>query len=52
MCFAGMDTLFAAIHWFCRAMAVHRDIQERSQAEMDKVVGRERLPGGLSDKDQ
>ncbi|KAH9853240.1 cytochrome P450 [Lenzites betulinus] len=41
----GADTLFSAMMAFFLAMAKYPDVQRRAQAELDAVVGPERLPG-------
>ncbi|KAI0310501.1 CyP450 monooxygenase [Amylostereum chailletii] len=41
---AGSDTTFSTITSFFLAMAVHPAAQRRAQAEIDAVVGRDRLP--------
>ncbi|KAI0644245.1 cytochrome P450 [Trametes meyenii] len=46
----GADTTHAAIHVFLFAMASHPEAQTRAQAELDSIVGRDRLPG-LHDRD-
>ncbi|KAJ6624204.1 cytochrome P450 [Mycena sp. CBHHK59/15] len=40
----GVDTTSATISWFFLAMALHPDIQLHGQQEIDRVVGRQRLP--------
>ncbi|KIJ70482.1 hypothetical protein HYDPIDRAFT_23584 [Hydnomerulius pinastri MD-312] len=41
---AGMDTVVATIHAFFLAMALYPEVQRRVQAEIDTVVGQDRLP--------
>ncbi|KAF8588233.1 cytochrome P450 [Ramaria rubella] len=41
---AGSDTTTAALHWFILAMTMYPEIQKRAQAEIDSVVGPDRLP--------
>jgi cytochrome P450 len=41
---AGSDTTVAAIESFFLAMLVYPNVQLKAQAEIDRVVGRERLP--------
>ncbi|KAI0289360.1 cytochrome P450 [Russula brevipes] len=41
---AGADTTFSAMMWFVVAMLVYPDLQKTAQAELDSVIGRERLP--------
>ncbi|EIW58805.1 cytochrome P450 [Trametes versicolor FP-101664 SS1] len=38
------DTTHAAAHVFFLAMALHKDVQEKAQSELDSVVGPDRLP--------
>ena len=41
---AGMDTTATFIRWAIAVLTNHVSIQERLQAEIDSVIGRERLP--------
>lgn len=41
---AGAESSSAAISWWMLAMILYPDAQKRAQAELDKVVGRDRLP--------
>jgi cytochrome P450 len=41
---AGSDTTVAAVISFFLAMLVYPDVQAKAQAEVDRVVGRDRLP--------
>ncbi|KAK0139635.1 Cytochrome P450 2U1 [Merluccius polli] len=41
---AGTDTSTNSILWMLLYMVLNPDVQEKVQAEMDQVVGRERLP--------
>jgi cytochrome P450 len=41
---AGSDTTVAAVISFFLAMLVYPDVQRRAQAEIDRVIGKERLP--------
>jgi cytochrome P450 len=41
---AGIDTVYATIMSFFLAMLVYPDVQSRAQAEVDRVVGTNRLP--------
>ncbi|XP_054757130.1 cytochrome P450 2D14-like [Lytechinus pictus] len=50
LCFAGFDTVSCSICWIIRLLSHHRDVQEKLQAELDDVVGRDRMPL-LSDGD-
>nr|BAL05096.1 cytochrome P450 [Phanerodontia chrysosporium] len=38
------DTTTATLSWFTMAMAKYPDVQKKAQAEIDRVVGRDRLP--------
>ncbi|KIJ96912.1 hypothetical protein K443DRAFT_681925 [Laccaria amethystina LaAM-08-1] len=40
----GSDTTIAAVQAFFLAMAMHADVQHKAQAEIDAVVGQDRLP--------
>ncbi|TDZ33843.1 Multifunctional cytochrome P450 monooxygenase [Colletotrichum spinosum] len=40
----GADTTASAIHSFILAMILYPDVQKRAQAEVDSVIGRDRLP--------
>ncbi|KAG6842992.1 hypothetical protein H0H93_002633, partial [Arthromyces matolae] len=40
----GADTTVSAIYSFFLAMALHPDVLKKAQAELDAVVGTERLP--------
>ncbi|KAL0563214.1 cytochrome p450, partial [Marasmius crinis-equi] len=46
----GTDTMNAALLSFIQSMVLHQDAQKKAQAEIDRVVGHERLPG-LSDRE-
>ncbi|KAF5368991.1 hypothetical protein D9758_002839 [Tetrapyrgos nigripes] len=41
---AGQETTASTIHWFLFSMLLYPEIQQRAQEELDKVVGRSRLP--------
>ncbi|KAI0755203.1 CyP450 monooxygenase [Daedaleopsis nitida] len=43
-CEAGADTTFSTLQVFFQAMALHPDAQKAAQAELDAVVGPDRLP--------
>ncbi|EKM50625.1 uncharacterized protein PHACADRAFT_200567 [Phanerochaete carnosa HHB-10118-sp] len=45
-----IDTTIATLSWFFMAMALYPEVQAKAQAEIDKVVGNERLPK-IEDKD-
>ncbi|KAH8684944.1 putative cytochrome P450 oxidoreductase OrdA-like protein [Ilyonectria robusta] len=47
---AGADTTVSAIACFFLAMTLHPEAQHKAQAEIDQVVGKNRLPN-LSDRD-
>jgi cytochrome P450 len=47
---AGADTTVAAVTSFFLAMVVYPEVQHRAQAELDAVVGRDRLPA-FSDRE-
>jgi cytochrome P450 len=49
--FAANDTTVAAVTSFFLAVLVYPEVQMRAQEELDRVVGRGRLPE-YSDKDQ
>jgi cytochrome P450 len=42
--FAGADTNVATLSWWMLAMIAFPEVQRRAQAELDAVVGRDRLP--------
>ncbi|XP_041838882.1 cytochrome P450 2U1 [Melanotaenia boesemani] len=46
---AGTDTTTNSVLWVLLYMALHPDIQDKVQAEIDEVVGRHRVPS-LTDK--
>ncbi|XP_040274318.1 cytochrome P450 2U1 [Bufo bufo] len=48
---AGTDTTTNTLLWSLLYMCLHRDVQEKVQAEIDSVIGRERPPS-LTDKIQ
>jgi cytochrome P450 len=41
---AGSDTTVAAVHSYFLAMLIWPDIQAKAQAQIDRVVGQDRLP--------
>ncbi|QRV83120.1 cytochrome P450 family protein [Ceratobasidium sp. AG-Ba] len=47
---AGAETTVASLMAFVQAMIMHPEVQEKVQAELDAVVGEDRLPE-LSDRD-
>ncbi|KAF8874760.1 cytochrome P450 [Infundibulicybe gibba] len=47
---AGADTTVFTVHGFFMAMALYPDIQRKAQAELDSVLGKNRLPE-FSDRD-
>ncbi|KIK64105.1 hypothetical protein GYMLUDRAFT_40354 [Collybiopsis luxurians FD-317 M1] len=46
----GADTTVSAIHSFFKAMALYPEVQAKAQAELDAVVGNDRLPS-FEDRD-
>jgi cytochrome P450 len=42
---AGIDTTVASVTAFFLAMVVYPEVQAKAQAEVDRVVGHDRLPG-------
>ncbi|KAJ3556207.1 hypothetical protein NM688_g2152 [Phlebia brevispora] len=48
---AGMETTAAALSFFVLAMVLHPDIMHRAQAEIDNVIGRDRLPSFADETD-
>uniref|UniRef100_A0A914UVP2 Cytochrome P450 n=1 Tax=Plectus sambesii TaxID=2011161 RepID=A0A914UVP2_9BILA len=46
---AGMETTATTLRWAVILLAAHPDIQTKLQAEIDAVIGRDRLPS-MSDK--
>jgi len=50
MYFAGADTTVTAVMRFIFAMVVHPEVQAKAHAELDLVVGKDRLPN-FTDKD-
>ncbi|XP_061586569.1 cytochrome P450 2U1 [Cololabis saira] len=46
---AGSDTTTNSVLWFLLFMILHPDIQDKIQAEIDEVVGRDRVPS-LTDR--
>ncbi|EMD35209.1 hypothetical protein CERSUDRAFT_116679 [Gelatoporia subvermispora B] len=41
---AGADTTAAVLSWFMLAMVVNPEVQQRAHEELDRVVGRDRMP--------
>ncbi|KAF8841012.1 cytochrome P450 [Paxillus ammoniavirescens] len=41
---AGAETSTSTLHWFLLVMLQHPEVQKRAQAEIDAVVGTDRLP--------
>ena len=41
----GTDPVFSVLLFWFLAMAMHPDVQERAQRELDEVVGHKRVPG-------
>jgi cytochrome P450 len=48
---AGSDTTVAAVTSFFLAAVVYPEVQKRAQEELDRVVGRDRLPD-FNDKEK
>ncbi|XP_028262265.1 cytochrome P450 2U1 [Parambassis ranga] len=46
---AGTDTTTNSVLWVLLYMALHTDVQDKVQAEIDKIVGRQRVPS-LTDR--
>ena len=42
--FAGTETTTSTLKWSLTYMATYPDVQKRVQAELDEVVGRDRMP--------
>ncbi|KAJ7460858.1 cytochrome P450 [Mycena galericulata] len=49
--FGGVHSISGIIQWFLAFMATHPSIAAAAHAEMDRVVGRERLPTIADEKD-
>ncbi|XP_037058616.1 cytochrome P450 2J3-like isoform X1 [Peromyscus leucopus] len=43
--FAGTETTLATLRWALLYMSVHQEVQEKVQAEIDRVIGHGRQPG-------
>ncbi|KAI0315784.1 cytochrome P450 [Amylostereum chailletii] len=41
---AGADTTVSALMWCILALVMHPEVQRRAQAEIDSIIGRDRLP--------
>ncbi|KAI9230251.1 MAG: cytochrome P450 [Piptocephalis tieghemiana] len=41
---AGLDNSSSTLSWLTFILAVHVDVQKKAQEEMDRVVGRDRMP--------
>ena len=41
---AGAETTAAVMAWFMLAMTLYPDVQQKCQEEIDRVVGRDRMP--------
>ena len=46
----GADTTVSAVHTFFLAMTLYLEVQAKAQAEIDAVVGRDRLPNAADEK--
>jgi cytochrome P450 len=49
--FAGSDTTVAAVHSFFLAMLIYPEVQAKAQAEIDRVLGKDKLPELADRKD-
>ncbi|KAF9517510.1 hypothetical protein BS47DRAFT_1290846 [Hydnum rufescens UP504] len=47
----GVESTASIVQWFSAIMPSHPDIQEKAHAELDRVVGRNRLPTVNDEKD-
>ncbi|PIL32446.1 cytochrome P450 [Ganoderma sinense ZZ0214-1] len=47
----GVETISSIQHWFAAHIVGCPDIQEKAQAELDRVCGRDRLPNADDEKD-
>ncbi|KAL0969176.1 hypothetical protein UPYG_G00223470 [Umbra pygmaea] len=47
---AGLDTVSTCLHWMLLLLAKYPEVQTRLQEQIDKVVGRDRLPN-MEDKE-
>ncbi|KAK6839153.1 hypothetical protein PG987_005019 [Apiospora arundinis] len=47
----GVETTASIMQWFQALIPSYPEIQRRAQAELDTVVGRDRLPGAEDEKD-
>ena len=45
---AGYDTTASTLSWIIAFLVNYPDYQEELQQQIDKVVGRDRLPGEIS----
>ncbi|KAJ3556974.1 hypothetical protein NM688_g1728 [Phlebia brevispora] len=41
---AGVETSYSTASWFVLAMAMHPHVQAKAQHELDRVIGKDRLP--------
>ena len=41
---AAAATTYSALTWFILYMVLHKNVQEKIQAELDIVVGKDRMP--------
>ncbi|KAI0161804.1 cytochrome P450 [Hypoxylon sp. FL1284] len=46
LCAAGSFTSRATMMWFFLAMTLYPDVQKKAQEELDRVIGKDRLPNG------
>lgn len=40
----GADTTFGTVQYFIHAMLMYPEVQRKAQEEIDRVIGRDRLP--------
>ncbi|THH19118.1 hypothetical protein EW146_g1988 [Bondarzewia mesenterica] len=48
---AGVETIAGIIQWFMALIGAHPDVQKKAQEELDRVVGRDRMPTIEDEKD-
>lgn len=42
---AGTDTTSTGLHWLILTLSMYPEVQRKAQEEVDRVIGRDRLPG-------
>lgn len=47
----GVETTASIMQWFSALIPSYREVQKRAQDELDRVVGRDRLPNTSDEKD-